>query len=163
MTGGESRGERGIKEDGSNTGGGDEEEEEEEEEARRARTAKSPMNPTKAMREEHRPTHLPFRSWCRECVEGRLDNPPHRAVKQEERGVPEVSADYAFLGKEGEEGTVTVLVMKDRDSRIIMADVVQTKGCVHEESVETMMKNLKRLGHRGRLLLKVDTEKPKRP
>ena len=153
----------GDEEDGGEQKGAQSEEEEsgeEEEEGRAVKMARSPGCPTEEMRKEHAPTHLPFRSWCRECVEGRLDNPPHRAVAKDERGVPEVSMDYAFLGKEGEPKTLTTIGVKDRDSRIIMADVMQTKGCVHDDSVETVVQNLKRLGHRGRILLKVDNESP---
>ena len=41
------------------------------EEARRVRVVKDPSAPTKAEREAHEATHLPFRIWCEDCVNGR--------------------------------------------------------------------------------------------
>ena len=35
------------------------------------RIAPSPQKPSASEVEEHRITHIPCRSWCRECVEGR--------------------------------------------------------------------------------------------
>ena len=40
------------------------------EEARAPRCARSPLQPTKAEWEAHQATHLPYRSWCRFCVDG---------------------------------------------------------------------------------------------
>ena len=47
------------------------------EEAVKPAVPKDPYTPTAQERAEHEPTHLPFRSWCRQCVEGRLENNPH--------------------------------------------------------------------------------------
>ena len=41
--------------------------EEEEEEAATPRMAKDPSEPTRAEREAHQATHLPYRSWCAAC------------------------------------------------------------------------------------------------
>ena len=71
------------------------------EEAMAAKPAKDPRAPTKAEREAHEPTHLPFRSWCAECIAGRRDNPPHTTRPEEERTVPEVSLDYCFIRRNG--------------------------------------------------------------
>ena len=113
--------EEGVEED---DGGG----EHPAEEARRAKKARDPGAPTRAEVEEHAATHLPFRIWCEECVAGRRDNPVHLRVPREPGGVPEVGFDYAFVRRESEEETVTLLVMKDRDSRAIRAWVVPVKG-----------------------------------
>ena len=56
-----------------------EEEEEEEvgnfsEEAAPVRVGKDPGMPSAQERAAHEPTHLPYRSWCRACVEGRKPN-----------------------------------------------------------------------------------------
>ena len=72
--------------------------------------------PTAAMREAHEPTHLPFRSWCPECVVGRKDNPAHTTKVEDKNALPEVSLDYCFVRRENEEETLTVLVLKDRRS-----------------------------------------------
>ena len=87
------------------------------EEARRAKKARDPGAPSRAEVEAHEATHLPFRIWCEVCVAGRRDNPAHLRVPREPGGVPEVGFDYAFVRREAEEETVTLLVMKDRDSR----------------------------------------------
>ena len=42
--------------------------------------------------------------------------------------MPEVGFDYAFVRREAEEDTTTLLVMKDRDSRAIRALAVPVKG-----------------------------------
>ena len=54
---------------------------EETEEALVAKPLRSPTAPTTAERAAHASTHLPYRSWCEECVAGRRDNPPHRAIE----------------------------------------------------------------------------------
>ena len=41
------------------------------EEAERVKHAVDPGAPTAAQVEDHRKTHIPFRSWCRWCVLGR--------------------------------------------------------------------------------------------
>ena len=41
--------------------------------------ASDPGKPTQRQVEEHRRTHLPFRSWCRWCVLGRGRGMQHRA------------------------------------------------------------------------------------
>ena len=71
----------------------EEEEEQDEEEALVAKLLRSPTAPTAAERAGHAPCHLPYRFWCDECVAGRRDNPPHRAVECEENSVPEVMMD----------------------------------------------------------------------
>ena len=114
--------EEGVEEDDSGEG------EHPAEEARRAKKARDPGAPTRAEVEEHAATHLPFRIWCEECVAGRRDNPAHLRVPREPGGVPEVGFDYAFVRRESEEETATLLVMKDRDSRAIRAWVVPVKG-----------------------------------
>ena len=57
-----------------------EEEEEDVEEALVAKPLRSPSAPTAAERAAHASTHLPYRSWCDECVAGRRDNPAHKAI-----------------------------------------------------------------------------------
>ena len=89
---------------------------------------RDPQAPTAGERAAHEATHLPFRSWCIECVAGRLDNPPHRRVEQEENAVPEVLMDYCFVRRDDECDTITILVMKDRKSRALQAWVLESRG-----------------------------------
>ena len=103
---------------------------EEGEEALVPRCARSPFQPTKAEWEAHQATHLPYRSWCRFCVEGRCDNPPHRGrpAELEQPAVQEVHMDYCFVRREGEEHATTVLVLKHRQSRAVRCWAVPRKG-----------------------------------
>ena len=59
-------------------GGDDTEEDDEVMEARVAKGRKSPLDPTRKEREEHELTHMPFRSWCEDCVQSRARNAHHR-------------------------------------------------------------------------------------
>ena len=130
------------------------------EEARRAKKARDPGAPSRAEIEAHEATHLPFRIWCKECVAGRRDNPAHRAVPREPGGVPEVGFDYAFVRREAEVDTTTLLVMKDRDSRAIRAWVVPVKGVGSDmrHAVSRAVEGVHELGHRGPVVLKTDNE-----
>ena len=60
--------------------------------------------------------------------------------------MPTVMMDYGFVSRDGEEGSLTILVMKDRDSRIIMADVAQRKGMVVEAAADQAVDNILRFG-----------------
>ena len=111
-----------------------------EEEGRRVRAAPSPYIPSRAEREAHRATHLPYRTWCEDCVCGRHDAPPHRKVlREEERSKAEVSLDYGFLKRReedsDEERLATLLVLKSRPSRAVRAWVVPEKGVQVESTV----------------------------
>ena len=89
------------------------------EEALVAKPLRSPTAPTPAERAAHELTHLPYRSWCDDCVAGRRDNPPHHAVKYKENNVAEVMLDYCFVRRDDETEVITILVMKERLSRAI--------------------------------------------
>ena len=61
--------------------------------------AVDPGKPTDQQIEEHRMTHLPFRSWCRWCVLGRGRGLQHRV--RPGSLVPIVGMDYFFLTSAG--------------------------------------------------------------
>ena len=128
------------------------------EEARQVKKARDPGAPTRAEWEAHQATHLLFRIWCDECVKGRCDNPPHLRIRREPGAVPEVGFDYAFVRKDGEPETVTILVMKDRDSRAQRAWVAQCKGTDLESTVSNAVEGVRDLGHRGTVAIKADNE-----
>lgn len=128
------------------------------EEARAARPARDPGAPTAAMREAHEATHLPYRSWCPECVAGRRDNPAHKRVPEDENAVPEVLLDYCFVRRDGEKERETILILKDRRSRAIRAWVMQHKGADTTEAVQRALKGITDFGHRGPILVKADNE-----
>ena len=121
--------------------------------------AREPGEPTDEERKRHETTHLPFRSWCRYCVHGRLENPPHRDLRQSgPHDVPEVAMDYCFFSKEGGHRSLTVRVTKDRDSKGIIANPVLCKGRAYEDTVAQAVLNVRRFGHQSKVLLKTGNE-----
>ena len=131
---------------------------EEPEEAKVSKPARDPLAPTQAEREAHEATHLPFRSWCAECVGGRRDNPPHTKRAPEEHQVAEVMLDYAFVRRQGETETMTVLLAKDRDSRAMRAWTMRHKGVSLEEAAQRAAEGIKSFGRTSKILIKVDNE-----
>ena len=109
--------------------------------------------------EAHQATHLPFRVWCQECVRGRRDNPPHRALPAQVREVPAVSLDYCFLRRAENPDKATILLTKDRDARAIRAQIVEAKGVVGEEAVEAALRGIHEFGHRDKAILKAESRR----
>ena len=136
------------------------EEELNEEEAFVAKPLRSPTAPTAAERAAHAPNHLPYRSWCEHCVAGRRDNPPHKAVECGDNSVPEVIMDYCYVRREDEEETITMMVLKERQSKALQAWVTPTKSTVLDEGAvaERAAASVRRFGHKKKVLLKVDNE-----
>ncbi len=128
------------------------------EEARAARPRRDPGAPTQADRDAHAATHLPFRSWCEACVQGRQDAPPHSRQKRVAGEVPEVAFDYAFVRRDNEEKLATLLVMRDRDTKAIRAWVLPHKGADIIETVDRAAAGIRDLGYRGRVLIRCDGE-----
>ena len=106
----------------------------------------------------HAATHLPYRSWCPDCVQGRRDNVPHSKVGAEALEVPEVCFDYAFVRRVGEKDVITLLVMRDRGSRALRVWIVPNKGAEMEDTVLKAVEGVLHLGYRGRVLIKCDNE-----
>ena len=106
----------------------------------------------------HAATHLPFRSWCDECVQGRLDAPPHCRTKRVAGEVPEVAFDYAYVRRDDEEDVATLLVMRDRDTRAVRAWVLEHKGADLVETVDRAVTGVRQLGYNGRVLIRTDGE-----
>ena len=67
-------------------------------EVRGPKLLKDPGAPSPAEVERHNVTHMPYRSWCPICVEGRARDRPHRhQAGQESNELSEVVFDYGFL------------------------------------------------------------------
>ena len=64
---------------------------------------------------------MPFRSWCRHCVRGRGKE---EACRSTDRGheMAEVHMDFMFMGDEGSEKTLAMLVVKERSRGMVMSD-----------------------------------------
>ena len=132
------------------------------EEALIPKKARDPSQPTRAEWEAHQANHLPYRSWCKFCVEGRLDNPPHRrrAGDAEQPSLPEVHLDYAFVKRDGEERTTTILVAKHRQSRAVRCWVVPRKGRSEAVAAELAFEGIRGfgIGEGQRIVVKCDNE-----
>ena len=102
-------------------------EEELEAGVRKAERMMNPQKPSRGEVEEHNKHHLPYRSWCRHCVRGRGVEEAHRRQAEEPR-MPEIHLDFMFIGEGGEDRKWTVLVAKERSSRMLMASVVPSKS-----------------------------------
>ena len=70
--------------------------EEDFEEALPPAVVRDPGAPTEKEIAEHSVTHLPHRSWCPICVQGRARDRPHRRVNRSEHALPELHFDCVF-------------------------------------------------------------------
>jgi hypothetical protein len=128
-----------------------------EEEAAVPRIPRDPGQPTTKEIDEHAATHLPFRSWCSECVRGRKKNPAHyKQLPSEEGAVPSVHLDYCFL-RDGDEELLTVVVVRDKTTKVVFAAAVERKGSSDKDAIEQAAAFVKRLGH-PKLIIKSDQE-----
>ena len=136
-----------------------EEEEEEEGEGRRPKVKKNPKLPSESEVEEHYATnHVPFRNWCKVCIMAKAVNSGHRKLKsEEEQLITTVSMDYGCMVPEEEsDGYMPILVMHDRESGKINANIVPTKE-VNPYSVKKVAQNICLLGY-TKIILKCDEE-----
>ena len=88
---------------------------------------RDPREPTKEEKEEHEKTHMPFRNWCRHCVNGRGKEETCRKMDRRHEMV-EVRLDFMFMGKEESEKTLAMLVVKERSGGMVMSTVAPTKS-----------------------------------
>ena len=143
--------------------------EDEEEEGRKAKTTSRPIGPTRAEREEHEATHIPYRSWCRHCVRGRGRNSHHRKGEQAEgeqqdRQVPRISMDYHFMSKEDEDAQDNpIFVMVDDKTGAVFARACGSKGMGESGQrawlAKSIVDELETWGYGGaELILKSDQE-----
>ena len=116
-----------------------------EEEAEVQRALRDPGTPSRAEREEHELTHLPYRPWCDACVRGRAkDKMSLRLTEAYSHScVPRVRMDYCYLTEKIEEEEVadavdqdpsagdsaTVLVVQESVCRSAWAYAVERNGC----------------------------------
>ena len=90
---------------------------------------RAPGLPSLETQRQHYKSHIPFRSWCKHCVQARLQHSPHIPHAPREPGsTREVHLDYAFFRNEVGGETVPIIVLKERDSKALAAHVVPYKG-----------------------------------
>ena len=71
--------------------------------------------------------HIPYRSWCEECVKGSGREDQHKRDAKE-NALPVFSCDYAFLKAstatdDTETDKITFFIVKERKSKAIFATV----------------------------------------
>ena len=85
----------------------------------------APRTPTKAEREEHGVSHVPYRPWCRSCVMGRgLERRHLTQSGDRDDDRPRVFADYGCLSGH----STPLLVAKDRRTGMTFAAAVSMIG-----------------------------------
>ena len=144
---------------GEEKGAEDEVEADEPEEAK-VREVRDPGCPTVEERERHNKTHVPARPWCPVCVEAKgIEDPHYKAGKDREYEMPLISIDYKSFGQsapgEGEKGTA--LIIKDRDTKVIYAHLVEEKGVGDEWIVKRLIDDIESLGYTD-VIIKGDGE-----
>jgi hypothetical protein len=137
--------------------------------------AVDPGKPTDSQIEEHRLTHLPYRSWCRWCVLGRGRGLQHRA--RTTSLIPIIGMDYFFLTSAGvvlreelkmsdeelvearQRGEVAkCLVVRCYASKAVFGHVIPCKGLDEDGIVvDRILQNLEWMGH-TRIIIKADNE-----
>ena len=136
-------------------------EEENEGEETKVETKRGPSEPSAEEYEKHMASgHAVFRDWCECCVKGQGKSDFHkRQVDKNSETVPTVSIDYAYMEEKQdvkEELGMPILVMKDRKSKMIMADVVPEEGR-NAYAIKRMGNNIGILGH-AKMIIKSDCE-----
>ena len=101
-------------------------EEEEQQQAVPAKGLKSPDQPTPQERAEHNLTHLPFRSWCKQCVQNKSKADAHPKQQRNSRA-PVVQFDFCYFKSLGEQKTTPILTGIDVETGMAMAVVVSNK------------------------------------
>ena len=102
-------------------------------------------------------THLPHRSWCPICVQGRARDRPHRRVDRSEHALPELHFDYVFLGTRDESETQAIQVMRDTKTGMMFAHHVPKKGMSNVHGAREIIKDVEKLGY-DKIILRSDGE-----
>ena len=141
---------------------------EEGEEWRKPKAFTSPMRVTADERALHELTHIPYKPWCKYCVWARARNMPHGGkVEGTEGGVPRVSMDYHFMGKDDEKAHENpMLVVVNERTKEKFARLTGKKGMGEGGEMDWLVKDLaeelKTWGHAGgaggKLIIKCDGE-----
>ena len=101
-------------------------EEDEQQQAVPATGLRSPDQPTPQERAERNLTHLPFRSWCKQCVQNKSKSDAH-PEQQRNSKAPVVQFDSCNFKSLGEQKTTPILTGIDVETGMAMAVVVGNK------------------------------------
>ena len=125
---------------------------------RNPRKLQDPRLPSKREVEDHfLSAHMPYRSWCTFCVMGKGKTASHHQQSRED-GLPELHLDYCFMSTK-DNPLATILVAKEKISKMTMATVVPMKGGSVEFPVKRCIAFLKEIGlESADIVLKSDQE-----
>jgi hypothetical protein len=104
-----------------------------------------PKLPTQEEVDDHFLDHLPYRSWCAHCVRGKGKTMDHRICVRDSVQ-REIHIDYCFMGKATDDNTKTIVVAKERDSKMIMSSVVPVKGMTNVFAAKRIGAFIRELG-----------------
>ena len=98
--------------------------------------------------DEHEVALYPWRALCSACVCSAAANDPHPRNKHRRLTRPTIAIDYSFLSSAGqeEEGTMSVLNMRDLITERVGMEMVPKKGN-NEYAVESLTEFVKSSGH----------------
>ena len=99
-----------------------------------------PATPSEEDRERHNLTHVPFRTWCADCIAGQATEDKHkrRKDKPDDRTIATMGLDYCFLGRDNEKDQATTLILALKPANCVGASVVPEKG-VCEPAVQCVL------------------------
>ena len=113
----------------------------------------------------HSLTHIPYSPACRFCVAGgRKDD--HHQQRSETQIMQDdldsvnahVSADYVFPKHATGTKGVTALALRDRATKFLAGHVVDAKGAGPQNAVSQVLRDLRKMGHHDRVVIKTDQE-----
>ena len=131
-------------------------------EARRHKTTRRPLLPTKAGMDEHYPLHPNCRSWCKHCVAGKARSNQHVQRQEEKVRLGVIwNAGSAFMSgehNEGVHGMQPAWILYDDDKGSFWAVRIHAKGAT-EAMVRYGVGTIEQSGYIGeRLTFKSDQE-----
>ena len=97
----------------------------------RAVVPTSPPTVTAEARRQHEVSHVPYRSWCKVCVQtkGRDKAHPRQGETHEgEEGLPKFEADFAHVGRTAGQDTLAYLSVVDVGSGSMSATTMPTQS-----------------------------------
>eukprot|EP00971_Amphidinium_carterae_P147755 2928613-Amphidinium_carterae.1 len=68
-------------------------------------TYKTPVLPTQQEIDEHNITHLPYRDWCKHCVQGKSESQHHQRGGLTKQSITQI--DYAYLKSDNDKHYAT--------------------------------------------------------
>ena len=160
------------------------ENEQDEQEVEPVAVAPNPMLPSASQVEEHRVTHYPYRSWCRECVEGKAlgEKRGRRPGDETSKFIAVIGMDYFYITSKGifkrkelefeenpegeakllqqrrEGRLVKVLLVRCSQTKAVFAHTVPVKGADEDgHIVKLVCGDIAWIGH-TKVILKSDNE-----